>query len=137
MLTASPALAVELSAIVQAALEKLKSVHPRPEAPAPTISPIIEVLPATPLPDPVPLVDAEVARSSKPAHPDLAVRNDRSGILPVVATRGSARCGWKFNSKPHTMVSPAPSRGKGIWCSNCWPEPREGAEASEGSGDSD
>ena len=130
MLTAAPALALDIDAIVQAVLKQLPAAKSSEPRVLPTAEPIAHLIPTTPLPDPAPLIRAEVARSVRPSQPASAVRNDRSGILHLDASGGFARCGWRYQDRPHTKLNPAPPRGKGIWCNNCRPEPRGGGDES-------
>ena len=46
------------------------------------------------------------------------VRNDTSGIVHKKATSTMARCGWRYERRPHTLVAQKP--GDAMCCGNCF-----------------
>ena len=132
LLTASPALSVDIDEIVTEVVRRLRA-RPAPAKVAEVTVPdsVLQDLPPAPLSDPAPLLRAEIARVHVPEGPKTALRNDRSGILHILAGDGHARCGWAFSNRPHTILSEVPARDCGAWCQNCWPTRRGSADASD------
>ena len=105
MLRSSPALAVDIEQIIEALAARMPQAQLAPPA----------------------LRDAQLpeARALALEHCDRLnsaatgfVRNDISMIVHRQAGEGLARCGWRFNKRPHASVANVP--GDEFMCSNCF-----------------